>query len=131
MKDFAAKMRTQILDLIKEVAGGVHCLVFSVVPFDVFQHVEESCRVSLLTVLVQVRSDLAKNQRAKINTQIIIDVHARDIVDRFIRDSIMDAREASSLSFCPPSFFCGRFWGKLLSSTRNVVVLNPYFRRSC
>ena len=31
--------------------------------------------------------------RRKVNTLIIIDVHARDIVDTFVRDSIMDARE--------------------------------------
>jgi dynein heavy chain len=29
----------------------------------------------------------------KINTLIIVDVHARDIVDKFIRDSILDSRE--------------------------------------
>lgn len=28
--------------------------------------------------------------RRKINTMIIIDVHGRDIVDRFVRDSILD-----------------------------------------
>jgi dynein heavy chain len=27
------------------------------------------------------------------NTQIIIDVHARDIVDRFVRDSVMDSED--------------------------------------
>ena len=31
--------------------------------------------------------------RKKLNTLIIIDVHARDIIDRFVRDSILDARE--------------------------------------
>jgi len=31
--------------------------------------------------------------RKKINTLIIIEVHQRDIVDRFVRDSILDARE--------------------------------------
>jgi dynein heavy chain len=31
--------------------------------------------------------------RKKVNTLIIIDVHARDIIDTFVRDSIMDARE--------------------------------------
>jgi len=28
-----------------------------------------------------------------VNTLIIMDVHARDIVDGFVRDSILDARE--------------------------------------
>ncbi|KAI8916282.1 dynein heavy chain and region D6 of dynein motor-domain-containing protein [Gorgonomyces haynaldii] len=44
-------------------------------------------------LVVTVRSDLKPNDRKKINTQIIIDVHARDIVDRFVRDSIMDENE--------------------------------------
>ena len=42
---------------------------------------------------LQVRSDLTDEVRRKVNTLIIIDVHARDIVDTFVRDSIMDARE--------------------------------------
>uniref|UniRef100_A0A8C9TU55 Dynein axonemal heavy chain 10 n=1 Tax=Scleropages formosus TaxID=113540 RepID=A0A8C9TU55_SCLFO len=36
---------------------------------------------------------MMKNDRRKINTVLIIDVHARDIVDSFVRDSIMDVRE--------------------------------------
>lgn len=32
-------------------------------------------------------------KRSKLNTLIIIDVHARDIIDRFVRDSILDERE--------------------------------------
>lgn len=39
------------------------------------------------------RTDLTRLQRKKINTLIIIDVHARDIVSRFVRDSILDATE--------------------------------------
>ena len=41
----------------------------------------------------EVRKPLGKLMRKKVNTQIIVDVHARDIVDKFIRDSIMDIRE--------------------------------------
>lgn len=48
---------------------------------------------NLEELVVAVRSDLSPNQRKKINSQIIIDVHARDIVDRFVRDSIMDDQE--------------------------------------
>lgn len=44
-------------------------------------------------LVVSVRSDLSSNDRKKVNTQIIVDVHARDIVDRFVRDSIMDENE--------------------------------------
>ena len=42
----------------------------------------------------QVRqSGLTSQQRKKINTLIIIDVHARDIISNFVRDSILDANE--------------------------------------
>ncbi len=34
----------------------------------------------------EVRTDLKKLMRKKVNTQIIVDVHARDVVDKFIRD---------------------------------------------
>ena len=44
-------------------------------------------------VAAQVRSDLNNEVRKKVNTLIIIDVHARDIIDAFVRDSVMDARE--------------------------------------
>ncbi|XP_050408300.1 dynein axonemal heavy chain 10 [Patella vulgata] len=44
-------------------------------------------------LVVQVRSPLSKNDRMKFNSVLIIDVHARDIIDGFVRDSIMDARE--------------------------------------
>ena len=40
-----------------------------------------------------IRGDIDKLNRSKINTLIITDVHARDIVDTFVRDSILDARE--------------------------------------
>ncbi|GMH41526.1 hypothetical protein BSKO_09436 [Bryopsis sp. KO-2023] len=40
-----------------------------------------------------VRGDLSEEDRKKVNTLIIIDVHARDIISTFVRDSIMDARE--------------------------------------
>lgn len=40
-----------------------------------------------------MRSDLDNDTRHKVNTLIITDVHARDIIDKFVRDSIMDARE--------------------------------------
>ena len=41
-------------------------------------------------LVIEVRTDLSSNDRKKINTQII---HARDVVDRFVRDSIMDEAE--------------------------------------
>ena len=44
-------------------------------------------------MIEMVRSDLDRLNRKKINTLIIVDVHARDIIDGFVRDSILDARE--------------------------------------
>ncbi|KAI9009714.1 dynein heavy chain and region D6 of dynein motor-domain-containing protein [Gaertneriomyces semiglobifer] len=44
-------------------------------------------------LVIKVRSELTANDRKKLNSQIIIDVHARDIVDRFVRDSVMDESE--------------------------------------
>nr|KAJ3423035.1 Dynein heavy chain 10, axonemal [Polyrhizophydium stewartii] len=44
-------------------------------------------------LVITVRTDLTPNDRKKLNTQIVVDVHARDIVDRFVRDSIMDENE--------------------------------------
>ncbi|XP_033627732.1 dynein heavy chain 10, axonemal-like [Asterias rubens] len=44
-------------------------------------------------LVVQVRSPLSNNDRKKYNSVLIIDVHARDIIDGFVRDSILDARE--------------------------------------
>jgi len=54
--------------------------------------------LDLNKLVEMVRTDLESrangaNFRKKINSLIIIDVHARDIVDRFVRDSILDARE--------------------------------------
>jgi dynein heavy chain len=40
-----------------------------------------------------VRKDLTDGDRNKVNTLIIIDVHARDVIDRFVRDSILDEKE--------------------------------------
>ncbi|XP_073442216.1 dynein axonemal heavy chain 10 [Dendrobates tinctorius] len=44
-------------------------------------------------LVTRITEPLSKNDRKKYNTVLIIDVHARDIVDIFVRDSIMDARE--------------------------------------
>ncbi|KAJ8284497.1 hypothetical protein COCON_G00033470 [Conger conger] len=44
-------------------------------------------------LVTRITQPLKSNDRRKINTVLIIDVHARDIVDIFVRDSIMDARE--------------------------------------
>lgn len=44
-------------------------------------------------LITLVRSDLGDLLRKVVNTLIILDVHAKDIVERFVRDSILDARE--------------------------------------
>jgi len=44
-------------------------------------------------LITLIRSDITSLERKKINTLIILDVHARDIVDRFVRDSILDKKE--------------------------------------
>ncbi|CAF1153283.1 unnamed protein product [Adineta ricciae] len=44
-------------------------------------------------VVAEIRNPLASNDRKKFNTVLIIDVHAKDIIDAFVRDSILDARE--------------------------------------
>jgi dynein heavy chain len=44
-------------------------------------------------IVALVRSNLDRLMRKKINTLIIVDVHARDLVDGFVRDSILDVRE--------------------------------------
>ncbi|KAG8456021.1 hypothetical protein GDO86_001999 [Hymenochirus boettgeri] len=44
-------------------------------------------------LVTRITEPLSKNDRKKYNTVLIIDVHARDIVDIFVRDSIIDARE--------------------------------------
>lgn len=37
-------------------------------------------------LVVRVRSQLSKNDRKKFNTVLIVDVHARDIIEGFVRD---------------------------------------------
>ena len=56
---------------------------------------EESARETktLIDLIELVRTDLPRLSMKKVNTLIILDVHARDIVDRFVRDSILDAKE--------------------------------------
>lgn len=47
----------------------------------------------LFDLVSEMDNDIDRQYRKKINTLIIVDVHGRDIVDRFVRDSVMDARE--------------------------------------
>lgn len=47
----------------------------------------------LLDLITLIRSDIDKLTRKCINTLIILDVHARDIVADFVRDSVLNAKE--------------------------------------
>lgn len=40
-----------------------------------------------------VGTSLSSDLRRKVNTLIILDVHARDIIDLFVRDTVMDMRD--------------------------------------
>ncbi|KAM8866758.1 dynein axonemal heavy chain 10 isoform 2-T2 [Synchiropus picturatus] len=44
-------------------------------------------------LVTRITQPMTKNDRKKINTVLIMDVHARDIVDSFVLNSITDARE--------------------------------------
>jgi dynein heavy chain len=75
---------------------------------DVFRKVKEGDKYAmkkeanvqtedLNSTITMIRSDLegidpSGKLRKKLNNLIIVDVHGRDIVDRFVRDSILDAR---------------------------------------
>ena len=49
----------------------------------------------LTELVTMVRAPLDKITRKKVNTLLIIDVHARDIVDGFVRESVLNAKEFS------------------------------------
>ncbi len=40
-----------------------------------------------------VGTSLSSDLRRKVNTLIILDVHARDIIDTFVRDTVMDVHD--------------------------------------
>ena len=61
-----------------------------------------------LFLMLKVRSELSKNDRKKFNTILIIEVHARDIIDTFVRDRYVEF-----------NFFFLRFLYKL--QTRRIV----------
>lgn len=47
----------------------------------------------LNTLINLMRTDLESRKRKAINTMIVLDVHARDIVADFVRDSVMSSKE--------------------------------------
>jgi dynein heavy chain len=58
------------------------------------KELENKLTGQLNDLVAEVRNTgLEKLQRKKVNTMLIIDVHARDIVSEFVRDSVLDAKE--------------------------------------
>ena len=47
----------------------------------------------LSDLIALVRTDIEKKLRLAVNVMIILDVHARDIVERFVRDSVLSEKE--------------------------------------
>jgi dynein heavy chain len=48
---------------------------------------------NLNDLVALVRQDIDLKLRLSVNTLIILDVHARDIVERYVRDSVLDKKE--------------------------------------
>ena len=74
----------RVEDVFKKVRGG-----------NKYAMKQESAKQTkdLNDLIELVRTEVTVSERLKINCLIILDVHARDIVDGFVRDSILDARE--------------------------------------
>ena len=67
-------------------------------------------------LVAMVRDKLDSITRKKVNTLLIIDVHARDIVDGFVRESVLNAKEFAWESQVPlrSILFC------------SILVLSPF-----
>lgn len=92
MKGYAEKLSKQLMALVGKVRAwscSLACCVFR------DAHYGSACPLLSFVCcsMVQVREDIPKNTRIKVNTLLIVDVHARDIIDGFVRDSILDTRE--------------------------------------
>lgn len=57
------------------------------------KELESKLTGQLNDLVAMVRDKLDKITRKKVNTLLIIDVHARDIVDGFVRESVLNAKE--------------------------------------
>lgn len=44
-------------------------------------------------LIAVVRGDINMHLRLAVNIMIILDVHARDIVEKFVRDSVLSSKE--------------------------------------
>eukprot|EP00750_Incisomonas_marina_P009230 INCI15857.2.p1 GENE.INCI15857.2~~INCI15857.2.p1 ORF type:complete len:4529 (-),score=890.01 INCI15857.2:58-13644(-) len=74
----------QVEDVFRKVRGGDKYAMQTYA-------VEQTDQLN--TMVARVRLPMKKQLRKKINCLLILDVHARDIVDTFVRDSILDDRE--------------------------------------
>ncbi|OQR86956.1 flagellar inner arm dynein 1 heavy chain alpha [Achlya hypogyna] len=74
----------EVEDVFHRVAGGNKYAM---------KELETKLTGQLNDLVRQVREPLPKQTRKKVNTLLIIDVHARDIVDSFVRDSILHEKE--------------------------------------
>ena len=57
------------------------------------QDLEIKLSTELSNMITMVRSPLHANTRRKVNSSLIIDVHARDVVSSFVRESILSSKE--------------------------------------
>lgn len=53
----------------------------------------EQLNEQLDELIIQVRGELLSNERKKFNTVLIVDVHARDVIENFVRDGIIRSQE--------------------------------------
>lgn len=53
----------------------------------------ETLNRQLDELIIQVRGDLIANDRKKFNTVLIVDVHARDVIENFVRDGVVKNHE--------------------------------------
>ena len=74
----------EVENAFHEVAGGNKYAM---------KQLEARLTGQLNDLVAMVRRPLAKLVRKKVNTLLIIDVHARDIVDSFVRNSILNQKE--------------------------------------
>jgi dynein heavy chain len=77
-------MYVQVEDTFRQVAAGNKYAM---------KTLESKLTSQLNDLVAMVRAPLDKITRKKVNTILIIDVHARDIVDGFVRESILNAKE--------------------------------------
>lgn len=81
------------------------------------KHYLEQLNRQLNELIVRVRGELSSNDRKKFNTVLIVDVHARDIIENFVRDDIVQSQDfdwESQLRF---------YWKKDNTDFGNLIVV--------